>query len=86
MYRFLFFLITILLPIMFGWWLFLPLTIISIYLTKLPYEIIIAGIILDSLYYFGDNFFYNNQLALFAILLISVALFLNDKVYWNRLI
>jgi membrane protein YdbS with pleckstrin-like domain len=74
----------ILLPIIFGWWLFLPLILISIYLIKLPYEIILAAAILDSLYYFGDSFWSNYKLTLVAFFAILVALFLSDRLNWQR--
>lgn len=84
MYRFFYFLINIALPIIFGWWLFIPLSIISVYLIKLPYEIIFIGAMLDSVYYFGDGFLLKNQLTLFSTLLIIGALFLSDKIDWNK--
>lgn len=77
-------LFSILLPIIFGWWLFLPLILISIYLIKLSYEIILAAAILDSFYYFGDNFWYSHRLTLAAFFAILIALFLSDKLNWQR--
>ncbi len=77
-------LFSILLPIIFGWWLFLPLILISIYLIKLPYEIILAAAILDSFYYFGDSFLSNHRLTLAAFFAILIALFLSDKLNWQR--
>lgn len=78
--------ITILIPITFGWWLFVPMSILYIYLAKLPYELVVAGAILDSVYYFGENFMVKNQFTLFAVFLILVALFLKDKVNWKEVI
>lgn len=84
MYRFFYFLAIIIGPIIFGWWLFIPLAMLLVYLAKLPYEVILAGAILDTVYYFGDNFLSRHQLTFFAILLLMVALFLSDKVDWNK--
>lgn len=84
MYRFFYFLISIIVPVIFGWWLFIPLTILAVYLAKLPYEIILAGAILDTVYYFGDSFLFEYQLTIFATLLIILALFLGDKIHWDK--
>lgn len=64
----------------------MPFAIFFVYLAKLPYEVIIAGAILDSVYYFGENLLVSNQLTLFATLLILVALFLKDKIHWQEVI
>ena len=52
MLRFFYFLALIIIPVLFSWWLFIPLVLLAVYLIKLPYEIIIAGFILDLVYYF----------------------------------
>jgi len=84
MYRALYFLMIIILPAILGWWLFIPLAILAVYLAKLPYEIIIAGLILDLVYYFGDGFIAKYFFTLFSLLLIVLALFLNSRIYWRR--
>jgi len=86
MIRFLYFLIIIILPVVFSWWFFIPLVLLLVYLTKLPYEIIIAGFILDSVYYFGEGFFVGHTLTLFSFLLIILALFLNTRIHWRKII
>ncbi len=82
MYRTLCFIATLILPIIFGWWLFVPLAIIYIYLARVAYEIIIIGIILDSLYYFNGVF--SHSFLIFSIILIMIALFLEGRIDWKK--
>lgn len=86
MYRFLLFLAVIFIPVFFSWWLFIPMVLLSIYLVGLPYELLAASLILDSLYYFGDGFFKKNLLTLFTVLLLAIALFLSKRIYWRKII
>jgi hypothetical protein len=86
MLRVLFFLGLIIIPVIFGWWLFIPLALLAVYLIKLPFEIIVAGFILDSVYYFGEGFVDKHLLTLFSFLLMILALFLNNKIYWRKII
>jgi len=86
MYRALYFLAIIIIPAIFSWWLFIPLALLFVYLVKLPYEIIIAGLILDLVYYFGDGFVVKHLLTLFSLLLIVLALFLNNRIHWHKVI
>ena len=75
-----------LVPILFGWWLFVPMAILFVYLAKVPYEVIVVGNILDAVYYFGDGFLVKYQLTIFALVLILVALFLNNRIHWSKTI
>ena len=86
MYRALYFLAVMIIPVTFSWWLFIPLALLFVYLVKLPYEIIIAGIILDSVYYFGEGFINKHLLTIFSLLLIILALFLSNRVHWRKVI
>lgn len=86
MYRFLFFLGIIFIPLIFSWWLFVPLVLLFVYLAKLPYEIVLAAFFLDSFYYFGDSIFAKYPLTLFSIVLILLALFLNGRIHWRKVI
>jgi len=60
--------------------------LIFVYLTKLPYEIMFIAVIFDSLYYFGEGFLFGHQLTLFSLVLIMIALFLDGKIDWQRII
>ena len=86
MIRFFYFLALVIIPVLFSWWLFIPLALLAVYLIKLPYEIIVVGFILDSVYYFGDGFWAKHPLTIFSFLVIAVALFLNNKVEWRKII
>jgi len=86
MYRILFFLATIIIPVVFSWWLFIPMALFFVYLAKLPYELILAGFILDLVYYFGDGFWAKHLLTTFSLLLIMTALFLSKGIHWRKII
>ena len=86
MYRFFYFLMIILLPVIFSWWLFVPMAILFVYLAKVPYELVVAGAILDAVYYFGESFWWQNQLTLFSLILIFLALFFRNKIHWQSVI
>ncbi|KKP56105.1 MAG: hypothetical protein UR80_C0035G0003 [Parcubacteria group bacterium GW2011_GWB1_35_5] len=86
MSRLLYFLATMIIPIVFSWWLFIPMALFFVYATKLPYEVILAGFFLDSLYYFGDGFFFEHLLTIFSLVLIALALFLSKMIYWRKII
>lgn len=84
--RILLFVFSIIIPIMFGWWIFLPLALLYVYLTKIPYEIIIAGFVLDSVYYFGEGLWRQFPLTIFGVFLILLAIFLSERIYWRKMI
>lgn len=86
MYRILYFLAIIILPAIFGWWFFIPLALLAVYLAKLPYEIIIAGAILDLVYYLGDGFLAKHIFTIFSIVLIALAAFLDSRIHWQKVI
>lgn len=58
--------------------------ILFVYLAKLPYELILAGAILDSFFYFGEGFLMRNLLTAASIAVIGVALFLNGRIHWQK--
>jgi hypothetical protein len=86
MNRVLFFLAIIIIPVIFSWWLFIPMALLYVYLAKLPYELILAGFLLDLVYYFGDGFLFQYPLTLFSLLLLIIALFLSKRIHWNKVI
>jgi hypothetical protein len=86
MNRILYFLAIIFIPVIFSWWLFIPMALLSVYLAKLPYEIILAGFILDLVYYFGDGFLAQHLLTIFSLALIILAFFLSKRIYWRKII
>lgn len=84
MYRIFYFFATLILPVIFGWWLFIPMAIVLVFLAKIPYEIIFVGMVFDSLYYFGEGFLRSYQLTIFSVTLILIALFLDRKISWQK--
>jgi hypothetical protein len=86
MYRFLYFLAIVIIPIIFGWWLFVPMGLFLVYLAKLPYEIVLAGFFLDTIYYFGDGSLTKYPLTVFSVLLILIAFFLSKRIHWSKII
>lgn len=71
-------------PAIFSWWLFVPIALVYVYLAKFPYEIILAGLMLDTLYYFGEGFIWRHPLALSASALIVLAFFVDKAVRWQK--
>jgi hypothetical protein len=74
----------ILLTPIFGWWLFVVLALLYVYLVKLPYEIIPIGFLFDNFYYFGSGAFDGHPLTIFTFVLMMIALFLEDKIDWVK--
>ena len=86
MKRLLLFLVILIIPIIFSWWLFIPLALFFVYLAKLPYEIILAGFLLDSIYYFGGGFLFQHLLTIFSLVLIILAFFLSKMIHWQKVV
>ncbi len=86
MYRLLLSLLTILLTVFFGWWLYIPLAILYAYLSKTPYELLVIGFMLDYLYYFGHGFVTSNRLVIFSLVVVLVSVFMSDKLEWKKVI
>ncbi len=83
-FRILFSLVIVMIPIMFGWWLFIPLVFIFAYFVNSPYEIIFAGVLLDMAYYLGDGFIHRHLFFVFSVCLVVLVMFISDRVYWRR--
>lgn len=86
MYRILFFLAALIIPTVLGWWIFVPMALLYVYLAKLPYELVVAGFILDLAYYFGDNFLLRYPLTLFSAFLLLAAFLLGKRIHWRKII
>lgn len=86
MYRLIFFLSALVIPAVFSWWLFIPIAIIFVFLAKMPVELVLAGFMLDMIYYFGEGFIYSHLLTVFSASLIVIAFFLNKVIRWPKMI
>jgi len=86
MYRIISFFAVLIIPVIFGWWLFIPMGLLYVYLAKLPYEIIFAGFLLDTIYYFGNSLLTKYPLTIFSILLILGAFFFSKRIHWSKVI
>jgi hypothetical protein len=84
MARVIFFLIILFAPVIFGWWIFFPLALLSVIITKIPYEIILAGAILDLFFYFGDGLFRQNILFVYSVALLAASVFVEKKFVWKK--
>jgi hypothetical protein len=82
--RLIFFAAVILIPIVFGWWLFIPLALLYVYAVKKPFELILSGFLLDTVYYFGNGFFRDHALVIFSLILVALVLFLDSRIYWRK--
>jgi hypothetical protein len=81
--RFIFFMTIVLIPIIFGWWLF-SLALLYVYAVRKPFELIVSGFLLDTVYYFGNGFFRNHALIIFSLFLVALILFLDSRIYWRK--
>lgn len=86
MSRILFFLAIIIIPAIFSWWLFVPMALLFVYLAKLPFELILAGFLLDTVYYFGNGFLFQYPLTLFSVILLIIAFFVSKRIHWQKVI
>jgi hypothetical protein len=86
MYRLLLSLIMLFLTVFFGWWFYIPLSILYAYLSKTPYELLLLGFFLDYLYYFGEGFLSTNRLFIFSAIVVLISVFLSDKLEWKKII
>jgi hypothetical protein len=86
MFRVLYFLGLMVVPAVFGWWMFILMSVLLVYLAKFPFEIIFASIILDAVYYYGDSLLAGNRLLIFSIILLFMAWFLDKKIHWSKII
>lgn len=74
----------LILPIIFGPWVFIVLALFFVYIVKNPAEVLFVGIILNSLYYFGDNFLLDNWILLFVAVIYFVDFLLNERIVWRK--
>ncbi len=86
MLRLVFFLVVLFITAVFGWWTFFPLSLLYIYLAKVPYEVIVVGGIMDTVYYLGEGLVLNNLFGLFAFFAIVAAIFLEDRLEWEAIL
>lgn len=84
--RVLFFVGLIILPVIFGWWLFVLLSLLLVLIGHKSYEPIIVGGILDNFYYFGAGFWQAHFLLSLGALFALVSLFLENKVNSPKLL
>ena len=73
-------------PVVFGWWLFVPLALIYVYLVHEPYEVLLCGVLLDNIYSFDGNILEKHILAIFALILILITLLLETRVDWKKIV
>lgn len=73
-------------PIVIGPWVFIVLSLFFVLIVRNPIEVVPIGIILNSLYYFGDNIFLDNWMLIMAALLYMLDLFISERVIWKKII
>lgn len=80
--RIFFLMSVILLPIVFTWWLFLPLALIYFYFTKSAYEILFVAIFLDELFFISNNVFIENIFLIFGLVLFVFSKIFGGMLNW----
>ncbi len=73
-------------PIAIGPWVFIILSLFFVLIVRNPIEVVPIGIILNSLYYFGDNIFLDNWMLIMAALLYMLDLVISERVIWKKII
>lgn len=73
-------------PIVIGPWVFIILSLFFVLIVRNPIEVVPIGIILNSLYYFGDNIFLDNWMLIMAALLYTLDLVISERVIWKKII
>ncbi len=68
------------LTLLFGWWLFIPLALIYCFVSSRAYEILILGILLDNVYYFGESFLFDYFITIVATFSFILSVVLEYKV------
>jgi len=76
------FLLLIAVSITIAWWLFLPLSIVSIFIFKKIYPAIFAGFVLDVTY-FGDNYNHFPILLLASTTIAFIFILLENKLRYG---
>lgn len=74
----------IVLPVLIGPWVFPVLVLFFVFLVRNPIEILPIGIIINSLYYFGNNLVVDNWILIFVVFVYLVDLFLSSRVMWRK--
>jgi hypothetical protein len=62
------------------------LSLFFVLIVRNPIEVVPIGIILNSLYYFGDNIFLDNWMLIMAALLYTLDLVISERVIWKKII
>lgn len=60
--------------------------LLLVYLAKMPFELIFAGILSDSIYYFGEGFWLQNRFAVLAFMVVILSLVLDSRIHWHKVI
>lgn len=70
-------------PIAFGWWLFLPLFLLYLYLAHARIEVLVVAVALDRVYYFGSGF-WSFRLSIICLICLLIAFFVEGRLRWPR--
>jgi len=84
--RIVFWMILLIAPLVFGWWLFLLLALVYVCLAENPYETLLPGILLDNIFSFDGSILEKHFLTIFVLILILIALLLETRVDWKKIV
>lgn len=77
MMRIVFFVIVLFAPAFLGWWIFFPLALLYFILVRNPFELVLAGAMLDKFFYFGEGFIVSNMLLITSLVLSFGSIFMD---------
>lgn len=84
--RLLLFTFSLFLVVFLGWWAFLLLALFYGLFVFRPYEMPILGALLGNLYFFGPGIFETRFLLIVGAISLVVALLIEDRVNWPKLL
>lgn len=78
------FILLIILSALFVWWLFIPLAVVYAIKVKNAFEILLAGALFDSVYYFSPNPWFSHNFLVISLVILIVIIFLGRDINWKR--
>ncbi len=74
------------LPLVFGWWMFIFLSLLFVVIANKTYELVVVGSLLDSVYYFGPSIWQSHMLLIVGFFCTALSLLLEREVNWRKLL
>ncbi len=82
--RIILFILLIILSALFFWWLFLPLALIYVVKVNNPFEILLAGAIFDSVYFYSSDPWLAHNFLIFSVVVLIAIMVLGSNINWKK--